>query len=540
MGSVLGKIFVDVSTLPNDAFGFIQLMYIGLTYAFVLMQSSKMISEGSELLLLIPAYAGVVGSIVLPVLGAVPDGAIVLFSGLGPNAQEEVSVGVGALAGSTIMLLTVPWALALIAGRVNLDKSGDAEYVKPKNAPKDWTKLPAGGGYTNTGISVSPLIKYTAKIMLVTAIPFLIIQVPALYNDCAMVADEKQCKTSPMAALIGGISAVALFCFYLWDQARIANTDTVRQDMIDQIRASAIDRHQLSLRGLFPTQVIDSEGLVHISADNKRFRTFLKPFFARFDTDKSGGIDKNEFGALVHSLGENPTKDELDVMMKRMDKDGSGEIDFDEFVLAMVELLTNIQIPDSNDIVEEKVEGDDDDAEDEEAEMPDDLADLSPAEQQSKLLKRSFLFMGIGVLFVLVFSDPMVDVLSELGARTGIRPFFVAFCLAPLASNASEFIAAYNYALKKTEKTITISISTLLGAACMNNTFCLAIFMMIVYAKNLKWVFSAETFSILVVELIMFVIAQKKTQPAWFSVFILALAPATLGLVSCLEAYGFD
>lgn len=68
-----------------------------------------MISDGSELLLLVPAVAGVVGSVVLPVLGAVPDGAIVLFSGLGDDAQEELSVGVGALAGSTIMLLTIPW-----------------------------------------------------------------------------------------------------------------------------------------------------------------------------------------------------------------------------------------------------------------------------------------------------------------------------------------------------------------------------------------------------------------------------------------------
>lgn len=71
--------------------------------------ASNMISDGSELLLLVPAVAGLVGSVVLPVLGAVPDGAIVLFSGMGDNAQEQLSVGVGALAGSTIMLLTIPW-----------------------------------------------------------------------------------------------------------------------------------------------------------------------------------------------------------------------------------------------------------------------------------------------------------------------------------------------------------------------------------------------------------------------------------------------
>lgn len=73
-------------------------------------------------------------SAVLPVLGAVPDGAIVLFSGLGDKAkaQESLSVGVGALAGSTIMLLTVPWGFSILAGRVNIE-NGQCTYKKPKN-----------------------------------------------------------------------------------------------------------------------------------------------------------------------------------------------------------------------------------------------------------------------------------------------------------------------------------------------------------------------------------------------------------------------
>ena len=63
-----------------------------------------------------------IGSVVLPILGAVPDGCIVLFSGLGPNAEEELAVGIGALAGSTIMLLTIPWCLSIIGGRVDIDQ----------------------------------------------------------------------------------------------------------------------------------------------------------------------------------------------------------------------------------------------------------------------------------------------------------------------------------------------------------------------------------------------------------------------------------
>lgn len=55
----------------------------------------------------------------------------------------------------------------------------------------------------------------------------------------------------------------------------------------------------------------------------------------------------------------------------------------------------------------------------------------------------------------------MVDVLGAVGDRTGISAFYISFVLAPLASNASELIAAFNYSLKKTSRTIVISFAAL-------------------------------------------------------------------------------
>lgn len=78
-------------------------------YGAILMCGAKLISDGSELMLeLFPAYGTVIGALLLPILGAVPDAAIILVSGLGDpkQAQAQVSVGLGTLAGSTVMLLT--------------------------------------------------------------------------------------------------------------------------------------------------------------------------------------------------------------------------------------------------------------------------------------------------------------------------------------------------------------------------------------------------------------------------------------------------
>lgn len=66
---------------------------------------------------------GLIGGLVLPILGALPDAAIIAMSGLGGSvaeAQEQVAVGMGTLAGSTVMLLTIAWAGSLVLGRCDL------------------------------------------------------------------------------------------------------------------------------------------------------------------------------------------------------------------------------------------------------------------------------------------------------------------------------------------------------------------------------------------------------------------------------------
>merc|ERR1719235_627777 len=108
--------------------------------------------------------------------------------------------------------------------------------------------------------------------------------------------------------------------------------------------------------------------------------------------------------------------------------------------------------------------------------------------------------MLLGTFLVLIFSDPLVDCLDEWGTRLNVKSFYIAFILAPFASNASELLSAYNYAVKKTSNSITTSLSTLVGAACMNNTFCLGVMYALIYFKGLAWQFKAETFSIMLVQ----------------------------------------
>merc|ERR1740139_1771294 len=140
--------------------------------------------------------------------------------------------------------------------------------------------------------------------------------------------------------------------------------------------------------------------------------------------------------------------------------------------------------------------------------------------------------MFSGTFLVLVFSNPMVDVLDSIGLVTGTNPFYAAFVVAPIASNASELVAAYNYAVKKTERSITVSITCLQGAACMNNTFCLSIFLALIWYRELSWNFSAECGSILIVEIIMAIYSySRRIQRMVDAYIILMLYPLSLVLV---------
>jgi Ca2+-binding EF-hand superfamily protein len=54
--------------------------------------------------------------------------------------------------------------------------------------------------------------------------------------------------------------------------------------------------------------------------------------FQAFDTSGDGDIDGEEVGALLRHLGEEVTDAKIERVMRECDKDGSGSVDFGEFV----------------------------------------------------------------------------------------------------------------------------------------------------------------------------------------------------------------
>jgi len=565
--------------------GMVQCLSLLAAYGVILFNASNMLSEGSELLLLVPSLAGLVGSIVLPILGAVPDGAIMLFSGLGPGAQEQLQVGVGTLAGSTIMLLTIPWGLCILAGGVGM-KDGEADYSVKKSRGGAVTRQSVlaekmkGDG---VGVTPSPTIAANARIMLATSLIYLIIQGPALaYSHAVATADNglngEIAEVESQWALGGLVVACIGFVIYLVLMVQQGGDD-VSNDKIDAAMKEEIARGTTTILGLIAPLVAQSNNqhtksgratLIVDSTERKRLSTLLQPFFTKYDADGDGSIGKHELQFLLSDLGEPVSKAEAGHWMKKLDPDNSGSIHSSELLDAILTYVKEKTISDAlgeSSVPKKKpiklyedmmnflqpgratflaattgaAEAAEDEAEEEEeVEVPDDLANLSPDEQQAAIKSRAFTMMAIGTGLVLVFSDPMVEVMSNVGERLKIPPFYISFVLAPLASNASELLASVSYAKKKTQKTITVALAALEGAACMNNTFCLAIFMALIYFKNLAWKFTAETAAILLIQLIVGIIAMQKTMTTGTAYLILAMFPLSIVFIAGLESLGYD
>eukprot|EP00607_Mallomonas_marina_P007925 CAMPEP_0182424912 /NCGR_PEP_ID=MMETSP1167-20130531/11188_1 /TAXON_ID=2988 /ORGANISM="Mallomonas Sp, Strain CCMP3275" /LENGTH=541 /DNA_ID=CAMNT_0024605089 /DNA_START=242 /DNA_END=1867 /DNA_ORIENTATION=+ len=541
------------------------------------MYGSSLVSSGSELLLLVPEYASVVGTIVLPILGQLPDAAIVLFSGLGRRrtAQKQLDIGVGTLAGSSVLLLTVPWAMSVIAGRVSLER-GVLNYdgFPRLHFHSYWRTL------THTGVSVGKFVHSGAYIMMGTASTYLFLQVPGLMfrsQRLDVVAAEEH-----HYAVVGFIISLAMFAGYMYYQLAISRqSNNVILNRRESIMRRSITSGEVSLMGVLTEEIRraamkvgESSLLMPDNPDLTRLRNVLRPFYAKHDPG-NGTLGIVELVSLLGDIGELANSDTIDEFTK-YNLDQHQRIDFDQFVDGMLSVVNKKYTMSGKDMplaqdtlisqsksldgyeyynipgglktaktggsmmrVPSSVFEKHEDGEEQET-VPADLIHLSPAEQQQRLKFRAAGRMALGMFLILIFSDPMVDVLNELGVRLGIRPFYVAFVLAPIISAGVEIMAAYSYATRQTHKSISVSLSMLQGAVCMNNTLVLAVFMYLVFARGLAWQFLAETLTVLLVQIYVGLYCLKDIHTVLDGILILLAYPVSLALITILKTNGWD
>lgn len=450
-------------------------------YAITLSMGAKILSDGSELLLeLFPKWGTVIGALLLPVLGAIPDAAIIVVSGaLGSkeDAQEQVAIGVGTLAGSTIMLLTVPWAASMHLGRCNMDDLGEAIDGRC-----------TGFSVTKQGMSVDKDTPINARIMLITSLSYFIVQGIAfayLYDPTSVGAH----KWERPFALSGFIVCVVFLVGYCIYQVFVPKLAEKREKKLEDDR----QKRFLQLRALHIVSKWTTKAATTVNNDS--IQGSDSPISS---PQMSQSVDHSHAKAL--SMG-------LRWKKKAMQKEETP-------------LLEEANVAKQ----EEKREKE----EEEEEEDP-------TKNFRSNMIKAVCLLI-VGTTIVAFFSDPMVDVLTDFSHSIKVKPFFVSFIITPYCSNASELISSLIFAAKKKRENASLVYSQLYGAATMNNTLCLGIFFALVYFRDLAWSFTAETLSILVVTWIVGAIGAFKQDFRYYWSFpIIFLYPFSLFFVWFLE-----
>jgi len=438
-----------------------------ILYGVILAGGAKLIADGSELLLEI-SNPTIIGGLVLPILGAIPDAAIILASGLGPDAQEQLSVGVGTLAGSTIMLLTVPWLGGLILGRCDL-RDGEAEEG-----------VCNGFSWTQQGVTVDSDVPSSAKIMMLTAISYFVVQGPG------WAGHESAQRPAALATLIMGAVFLVFYCVY-----------QVYSSMANAASERKFRKHQDAIKA------------------NAQVNALVAIYAMK-------GLASKKEGIRTPLLGSTNAPSDEDVEARQ-----------EQVAIKFGAKWRSKTLKGSREEMEEPQAADSDDKKEDEEERP-----------SWKIALESISTMLFGLALVSVFSDPMCDVLSALtdtrftgsnGSHIPVAPFYVSFIVTPICSNASELISSLMFAAKKKKENISLTYSQLYGAGTMNNTLCLAVFCALVYLKNLDWNFTAEVTVIILVEVLVGIVGLKKTLKMWYGIPVACLYFISLALVALLE-----
>ena len=421
------------------------------------------------------------------------------------------------------MLLTIPYGIGMVLARCDIvgDEAVDNQCTRPIM------------DFHNTGVTVDEDTPINARIMIVTSFSYLIVQSIAfayLNNEEAGAALEDK------FSLAGFIICIIFFVLYSVYQVMNPKLQErkIEEAKMENMRRTAVLRMKLMLDRQADAMGDLGQDAPSIQVAALSEQTPLLPADTPLNKSFTNAVeipdyDKRELDPIHVDIGE------MGLYWKAKAEE------------ALQEEGVEVNVGGEE---EEKSEG---------------------SESARDIAIRSSVLLFIGTALVVVFSDPMVDVIGDFGDTIGVSPFYVSFVVTPLCSNASELISSLIFASRKRRKNSSLTFvffiflsslfslfsppffflfllsfltrriprySALYGAATMNNTLCLGIFYALVYFRSLEWVFSSETLAILVVILCVGIPGSIMTTfKIYWSPIVLSLYPLSILLVYLLDTY---
>lgn len=413
------------------------------------------------------------------------------------------------------MLLTVLWGSCIVVAKCDLSEnltSIDLQDTK-------------GFSLFGSGITTDLQTTYAARIMAISILPFIIVQLPRVFRF------PSGQRLMVLLALIVSVALVLSYCLYQvfqpWIQRRrleYAKLKHVISGILRHAQNEALGRLLTDdgepnvhvIRKLFHKIDLDSNNLLSVP----ELRAFIIGIqFEEIDLDKDDAVEK-VMGDFDTSRNENVDEEEFVNGISRWIKEArhtvgaSGSIS-DNFVHDFHRKTReeHNMLIDKNDEGEEAIQA------------------------PTSVYVKAIALLLLGTVMAAGFADPLVDAVDNFSLATKIPSFFISFIALPLATNSSEAVSALIFASRKKQRTASLTFSEVYGGVTMNNTLCLAVFLAIVYMRGLSWDFSSESLVILLVCIVMGLFTSfRQTFQLWSCSVAYLLYPLSLVIVYVLDS----
>ncbi|KAB2611645.1 hypothetical protein D8674_019677 [Pyrus ussuriensis x Pyrus communis] len=415
-------------------------IFLVLVYGYLMFLSAKLLSNGSEILLQILG-PGIVGGLFLPLLGSLPDATIILASGLSGDtetAQSQVSVGMGLMAGSNVMLLTILWGTCLIVGKCDIENSIAVDQKDEKRF-----------SLTGSGVSTDIWTSYSARIMIISLIPFVIVQLPQVFHATS------NSRLAILISLAVSISFVIAYSFYQvfqpWIQKRklaYSKHKHVMSEILKQLKTNALGRL--------------------LTNDGDPNKVIIQKLFKTLDQDSDGYLNTSDLRSLIIGI----QFDDIDInideailqVMKDFDTSHDSKIDEDEFFRGISRWLNKAKraaimdrgkIPQSMKLLEEY----DQKTKKEYDQFGDQIDEVVEDVKNAKWhASKAVVLLFLGTIVAAAVADPLVDAVDNFSTATSIPSFFISFVVLPFASS-SEIVTTLIFVSRKKQRTASLAYS---------------------------------------------------------------------------------
>ncbi|KAK6149980.1 hypothetical protein DH2020_017505 [Rehmannia glutinosa] len=487
------------------------LLFLIVVYEILLSLGGKYVAIGSDLFFQITG-PGLFGASLFQFLGTIPQIVLVLVSALSGSleaAQQRATLGMGLVAGTTVMLLTLIWGTSVVLGSYDLSEAITIDKSESKkNTPK---------GY---GIVTDAETSYTARIMLITLAPFLILLLARVFSS------SSGRRVIILIALIVTVILLFAYVFYQIFQPWIQNR---RFEYLMNKYAKDKLLRLLSRNGKPDTQKIQQ-------------------LFNKIDNNKNASVSALELRVLL--LGVKMDDDDLSTerdvenILESFDTSGDGRITQDEFIRGMTKLAYDLsdQTPDrikygGGNSNSQKVEI-----------LQNQLQQGLLAKSSSARLKaisnswlnylRAFFFVIIGTVMLCALAEPLIKSVVAFSQAANLSSFCVSYLAIPFAMNYGVAVQSIASARQKTQKSISLTLSALYGGVYMNNIVGLIVFLAPVYARNLSADVFAEVVVVVIICILMTLFTSVCTKfSRRMGYFVLLLYPISLALVYLLTSF---